>query len=163
MSDESERAPKLIGFVHSSDSDPRLLLNLTRELLELIRAGAGRRAPKPAGDRWLVVMSARTISCLEAYRYIYSQLRIATGFKDSLGVWRWPRRNLDGMKAVQGASLGWRYGIAFPTDRGVRRLWEERRGMKRYILATSRATVSSRRRDGPEVAGSGAVFAHSCH
>ncbi len=81
VSDESERAPKLIGFVHSSDSDPRLLLNLTRELLELIRAGAGRRAPKPAGDRWLVVMSARTISCLEAYRYIYSQLRIATGFK----------------------------------------------------------------------------------
>jgi hypothetical protein len=54
---------------------------MTRELLELISAEAGRRAPRPAGDRWLVVVSAGGISCLEAYRYIYSQLRMATAFK----------------------------------------------------------------------------------
>ncbi len=78
---ESERAPKMIGFVHNSDSDPLLLLNMTRELLELLSAEAGRRAPRPAGDRWLIIMSARGISCLEAYHYIYSQLRLATGFK----------------------------------------------------------------------------------
>jgi hypothetical protein len=81
LRDESARAPKMIGFVHNSDSDPLLLLNMTRELLELIGAEAGRRAPRLAGDRWLVVISAGGISCLEAYRFIYSQLRMATDFK----------------------------------------------------------------------------------
>ncbi len=83
---ESGRAPKLIGFVHNSDSDPLLLLNMTGELLELISAEAVRRAPRLAADRWLVVISAKGISCLEAYRYIYSQLHIATPFKKILMV-----------------------------------------------------------------------------
>src|SRR6266566_5170697 len=86
LRDESERAPKMIGFVHNSDSDPLLLLNMTAELLELISAEAGRRAPQLAGDRWLVVISAAGLSCLEAYRYIYSQLRPATDFKKTLMV-----------------------------------------------------------------------------
>lgn len=84
--DESGRAPRMIGFVHNSDSDPLLLLNMTRELLELSRGEAGRAAATLAGDRWLVVMSARESSCLEAYRYIYSQLRMATDFKKILMV-----------------------------------------------------------------------------
>ena len=83
---ESERAPKMVGFVHNSDSDPLLLLNMTRELLELISAVSGRQASTLAGDRWLVVISAGEISCLEAYRYIYSQLRMATDFKKILMV-----------------------------------------------------------------------------
>jgi hypothetical protein len=81
LRDKSERAPKMIGFVHNSDSDPLLLLNMTRELLELISAEAGRRAPRRAGDRWLVVISDAGISFLAAYRYIYSQLRMAISFK----------------------------------------------------------------------------------
>ena len=81
---KSERAPKMIGFVHNSDSDPLLLLNMTSELLELISAKAGRQAPRPAGDRWLVVISTAGSSCLQAYRYIYSQLRMPTGFKKIL-------------------------------------------------------------------------------
>jgi hypothetical protein len=81
LRDESEGAPRVIGFVHNSDSDPVLLLNMTGELLELIRAEAGRRAPRLVGDQWLVVISAGGISCLEAYRYIYSQLRMATDFQ----------------------------------------------------------------------------------
>ncbi len=84
LRNESERAPKLIGFVHNSDSDPLQLFNMTHEMLELIGAGAGRRAP--AVDRWLVVISAARISCLEAYRYIYSQLRTAIGYKKVLMV-----------------------------------------------------------------------------
>jgi hypothetical protein len=80
--DKSGRAPKMIGFVHNSDSDPLLLLNMTSELLELSGTEAGRRA----GDRWLVVVGARGISCLEAYRYIYSQLRRATDFQKILMV-----------------------------------------------------------------------------
>jgi hypothetical protein len=82
----SERAPKLIGFVHNADSDAPLLLNMTRELLKLINSAAARRAPKPAGDRWLVVVSAGGISYLDAYRYIYSQLRVAIDFKRILMV-----------------------------------------------------------------------------
>src|ERR1700730_781646 len=80
LRDESERAPKMIGFVHNSDSDPLLLLNMTRELLELISAEAARRVPRFAGDRWLVIICARGSSCLEAYRDIYSQLRMTTHF-----------------------------------------------------------------------------------
>jgi hypothetical protein len=83
---ESERAPKMIGFVHNSDSDPLLLFNMTSELLELIGAEAGRQAPRLADDRWLVVISVGEFSCLEAYRYIYSQLRVATDFKKILMV-----------------------------------------------------------------------------
>lgn len=75
------QAPRLIVFVHNSDSDPRLLLNMTSELLELVGAEAGSRAPRRAGARWLVVLGTRASSCLEAYRYIYSQLRVATGFE----------------------------------------------------------------------------------
>jgi hypothetical protein len=86
LRNESERAPKIIGFVHNSDSDPLLLLNMTRELIELLSAEAGRRAQRPAGDRWLMIMSTGKSSCLEAYRYIYSQLRIATGFRKILMV-----------------------------------------------------------------------------
>ncbi len=76
----------MIGFVHSSDSDSLLLLNMTCELLELISAEAGRRAPGLGGDRWLVVIGAGGISCLEAYRSIYSELRVATDFKKILMV-----------------------------------------------------------------------------
>lgn len=86
LRDESGRAPKMIGFVHNSDSDPLLLLNMTRELLALIIAEAGRRARRLAGDRWLVVISTEGISCFEAYRYICSQLRTATDYKKILMV-----------------------------------------------------------------------------
>jgi hypothetical protein len=83
---QSERAPKMIGFVHNADSDALLLLNMTRELLKLISSAPGRRAPKPADDQWLVVVSAGGISYLDAYRYIWSQLRMAIDFKRILMV-----------------------------------------------------------------------------
>jgi hypothetical protein len=83
---QSGRAPKLIGFVHNADSDALLLLNITCELLELLSPETGRRASKPACDRWLVVVSAGGISYLDAYRYIYSQLRVAIDFKRILMV-----------------------------------------------------------------------------
>jgi hypothetical protein len=86
LRDQSERAPKMIGFVHNSDSDPLLLLDMTGELLELFSAEAARRAPRLAGDRWLVVISARKFSCLGVYRHIYSQLRMATHYEKILMV-----------------------------------------------------------------------------
>jgi hypothetical protein len=75
------RAPRMIGFVHNPDADPLLLFNMTGEMLQLASAEAGRRAPGADLERWLVVISARGISCLAAYRYIYSQLPAATDFK----------------------------------------------------------------------------------
>ena len=82
---QSVRIPKVIGFVHNPASG-LLLSNLTREWLELINGEADRWAMRPAGDRWLVVITARGISCLEAYRHIYSQLGRATDFKRALMV-----------------------------------------------------------------------------
>ena len=76
----------MIGFVHNSESDARLFLSMTRELLELISGEAGRRATRRAGERWLVVISGGGMSCLEAYRHIYSQLRMATDFRKILMV-----------------------------------------------------------------------------
>ena len=71
----------MIGFVHNPDSDPLLLLNMTSELLGLFSGEVGRRTTRPAGDRWLILISGRGISCLDAYRYMYSQLRVTTGFQ----------------------------------------------------------------------------------
>jgi len=84
LRDGSDRAPRMIGFVHNSDTDPLLLLDMTHELLELFSSEAGWRASRLVVDRWLVVISAGGFACLEAYRYIYSQLRSATGFKKIL-------------------------------------------------------------------------------
>lgn len=78
---ESDRAPKLIGFVHNPDSDPVLLLDLTGEALEFSGARAGKK--KAMVDRWLVI-GGGSIPCLEAYRYIYSRLRVAMDFSKIL-------------------------------------------------------------------------------
>jgi hypothetical protein len=61
---KSEWAPKMIGFVHNSDSDPLRLLKMTSELLEVISAEAGMRGPRSAGVRWLVMIGSGGISCL---------------------------------------------------------------------------------------------------
>jgi hypothetical protein len=86
LRNECAPAPKLIGFVHNSDLAPFLLLDMTRETLELFSAKIGGRTPRPAGERWLVVTSPDGIECLDAYRWIYSQLRMPTGFKKILMV-----------------------------------------------------------------------------
>jgi hypothetical protein len=70
----SAQAPRSIGFVHNGDSDPVLLMNLTREWISLLNAEAGRPRARPAGGRWLVVTSVDGMSSLQAHRYICSQL-----------------------------------------------------------------------------------------
>lgn len=86
LRNETTRAPKVIGFVHNPESDPLLLFNMTRELLELISAEAGRRATTLAGERWLVAICARDSSYAEVYRYIYSQLTAGTIYKKTVMV-----------------------------------------------------------------------------
>jgi hypothetical protein len=80
------RTPKLMGFVHNPDTDPHLLLNMTRAWIELVSVDVGKRAARSTGDRWLVVISDGEISNLEPHRYIYSQLRLASDFTKSLMV-----------------------------------------------------------------------------
>ena len=77
-------APKLIGFVHNPETDAVLLLGMTTELQKTLSANSYGRAPNRTSSRWLVLISAEGSSSLEAYRYIHSQLRIATGFKKIL-------------------------------------------------------------------------------
>lgn len=85
LRNETARAPKVIGFVHNAETDSRLLFNMTRELLELIGGGAGRRTMH-AGDRWLIAICARDSSYSEVYRYIYSQLTTQTVYKKTVMV-----------------------------------------------------------------------------
>ena len=80
----SERTQRIIGFIHNPDSDPLVFLNMTSELLALSNANDGRWAHRSADDRWLVATSTRASSCLETYRYIYSQLLEPTGFETIL-------------------------------------------------------------------------------
>jgi hypothetical protein len=84
---ESERAPALIGFVHNPESNPRLVLEMAREWLELAGAEAARQVAPRDMASWLVVVTARGPSCLGAYRYIHSQLRLSTHYKRLLVVW----------------------------------------------------------------------------
>ena len=89
LRDQSRRVPRMIGFVHNPETDPLLLFSMTGELLELSGAESFNRATKPANDKndeWLVVITARGSSCLEAYRYIYSQLPMPTGYQKVLMV-----------------------------------------------------------------------------
>jgi hypothetical protein len=80
----SEKAPRMIGFVHNVDSDPLLLMKLTRDWIHLVGADAGRRMTRLADNRWLVVTSANGTSCLQAHRYICSQLRMPAGINKIL-------------------------------------------------------------------------------
>jgi hypothetical protein len=85
LRDKSGRVPRMIGFVHNSDSDPLLLLDMTRELLERV-GEAAKRATAGTSDRWLVVKSPAESSFLETYRGIYSQLRVGTEFQKTVMV-----------------------------------------------------------------------------
>jgi len=84
LSNRSVKAPRVIGLVHDSDTDPRVVLNLTEDLLELLRAEVEKRVAPRAENRWLVVASAGDASYLEAYRHICSQFGSAQKLKKIL-------------------------------------------------------------------------------
>lgn len=86
VEDVSGRASKVIGFVHNPDSDhPEVLLRLTELLLRRLGAATGKRAPeKSAGPRWLALDGDDGFPHAETYRYVYSQLGIATDYQKIL-------------------------------------------------------------------------------
>jgi hypothetical protein len=73
-------APPVLGFVHNPDPDGVVLLDMAAELLDLVRARPGGPPARRADTRWLVVRSARPGEYLDAYRYICSQLPLASGY-----------------------------------------------------------------------------------
>lgn len=73
------RTPKMLGFVHNDDDDPPQLFAMTRELLKLIGPAVSRPDSVNA-DRWLLLITSAAVSCLPVYRYLMSQLPMATGF-----------------------------------------------------------------------------------
>jgi hypothetical protein len=80
-----QRAARVIGFVHSADSDPVVLLEFTQSLLA--RVGAGRRAPaRFTGHRWLVILDEGGVSHVETYRHLCSQLSKPNDFKKIVAV-----------------------------------------------------------------------------
>jgi hypothetical protein len=81
------RTSKVIGFVHNPESDPDVLLDMTRSLIERIGTAAGKRAPaRFSGDRWLVLANEDEPSHIETYRHVYSQLSLPNDFKKILMV-----------------------------------------------------------------------------
>jgi hypothetical protein len=78
---------KVVGFVHSEDSNPDVLLDATHSLLECIGAEVGKRAKSGfVGDRWLVVANEDGLPHIGTYRHMYSQLSIPSDFKKILMV-----------------------------------------------------------------------------
>jgi hypothetical protein len=80
---DARPASKVIGFVHNPETDPQVLFDATRSLLRVL---SDPMSSKGSGDRWLVLLNPGGPSHLEAYRYIYSQLRIPTHFKKAVMV-----------------------------------------------------------------------------
>lgn len=73
------RTARLIGFVHNPDSDPAILLSVTRALLTGI--GSGERATR---SRWLVLVDHRGLVPIATYRQVYSQLYVGNVFEQTL-------------------------------------------------------------------------------
>ena len=75
------RTSRLVGFVHNPDSDPAILVAVTRSLLA--RVDSRQRA---AGSRWLVVAGQDASVPLETYRRVWAQLGLRTVFEKTLVV-----------------------------------------------------------------------------
>ena len=75
----SDRAPKLIGFVHNPDTDAGLLFDITEDLLR-VRVGQGE-------SKWLVLIGDGEKSQLQAYRYLCSELKMDKEFCKVVVVW----------------------------------------------------------------------------
>ena len=84
---DARRTSRVIGFVHNPDTNPDLLLDMTRSMLECIGSVVcGRAAARSEDERWLIVTSAAERPHIETYRHICSQLFVPTEFTKTLMV-----------------------------------------------------------------------------
>jgi hypothetical protein len=72
VSDAPRNAPRLVGFVHSPGADSRLLIEMSRSLLQL----AGRASEQPADERWFVLANSSAAPPAETWRQVNAQLSI---------------------------------------------------------------------------------------
>lgn len=87
VSGSTPEAPRLIGFVHNSDSDPGVLLDMAQSLVECFSHSIAKPLSSDwSGDRWLVIVDHSAASQIDTYRLIASQFAIPTGFKKVLMV-----------------------------------------------------------------------------
>lgn len=70
---------KVIGFVHSETTEPRLLLDVAQSLLEGIGAATDRPAP-PDAEGWLALIAENVFWIGDAWRQVFAQLGVETGF-----------------------------------------------------------------------------------
>ena len=78
----SRAAPCVIGFVHNRDSDPDILFEVARSLIDCIDA----RPPAPGDERWLAIVNEARPSDAGTYRRVCAQLAIPTELKRMLMV-----------------------------------------------------------------------------
>ncbi len=69
---------KVVGFVHNPETDSRLLLDMSQALLACL--GAARKETSAESERWLIVAVDRGPTQIEAWRQVWLQLSIETGF-----------------------------------------------------------------------------------
>lgn len=78
----SRRLSKVIGFVHNPGSNPEVLFDLTRALLDCIGAEVDKGKPvRFSGERWLVLVDGDGLAHIETYRHVYSALAFPADFK----------------------------------------------------------------------------------
>jgi hypothetical protein len=77
----SPALPKVIGFVHNPDSDPRPLLKMTADLVGRIRHDRSKLTTSPAVERALILADSEGISEVSAYRHVCSELHLAAVFQ----------------------------------------------------------------------------------
>jgi hypothetical protein len=73
--------PRVMGFVHNPDSDPGGLLKMTVDLVELLRHATAKRATVAAVERALILVDSEGMAEVAAYRYVCSQLHLASVFQ----------------------------------------------------------------------------------
>jgi len=77
----TSRTSRLIGFVHNPDSDPTILIEVTRSLLARVDS-----RERTAGNRWLVVAGQDISVPIDTYRQVWAQLRLRSVFEKTLVV-----------------------------------------------------------------------------
>lgn len=70
---------RVIGFVHSENTEPELLLDVAQSLLEGIGAATDRPTP-PDAEGWLALVAQQAFWIGDAWRQVFAQLGVETGF-----------------------------------------------------------------------------------
>jgi hypothetical protein len=105
-------APKVVGFVHNRDSDPKPLFDLTGALLRGI-GSVTRERTAHRGRRWLVIVIEDPAAWIKTYGHVCSQLVAGSEFERVVLV----NRQAEQASSIAADLLRW--GVAGGSDRLV--------------------------------------------